>query len=344
MPLDAILEIAIGLVMTWLVVSVVTMEIQNWMSQALNTRAKFLQESLLTMFRNEQVLVERFYEHPAIKELGTFDRKGNYKKPTYIPNDVFAKVAMELLMGTREQTAFIAPESVSLNEMSERIKQIQSLNADLKDLVDYIFPGIEKIDQASPDIHQVRVKLEQYRENLEKWFDNNMEKASIWYKQNAATTAFFIGLALALFFNVDTVNVIQRLWREPTIRQALVAQAGTYQLGQGIDNIAQVPGYFDSLAMPVGWTSVPATELSTCTNAVNVTPQGQIAYRAGTDCRTLVNIPATYDVTGWVIKILGLIATAFAARQGAPFWFDLLRKLVSLRESTQAPKKEEAKG
>ena len=79
MQLDAILEVAIGLVMMWLVISVVTMEIQNWLGQALNTRAKFLQMSLLAMFKNEPALVAQIYSHPAIKELGTFDRKGNYK-------------------------------------------------------------------------------------------------------------------------------------------------------------------------------------------------------------------------------------------------------------------------
>lgn len=344
MPLDAILEVAIGLVMMWMVISVVVMEIQSWLTQALNTRAKFLEASLLTMFRNEQMLVNEFYNHPAVKELGTFDRKGNYKRPTYIPTDVFAKVAMELLMNTREQSAYIAPEEISLNELTARIQQVKSLNAEMNELVDYIFPGVEKIDQLRTDIREVQVKLDQYRENLEKWFDNNMEKASIWYKQNASTMAFFIGLGVALFFNVDTINVIQKLWREPTIRQALVAQADTYELEEGIDNIAQVPGYFDSLSLPVGWTSVPAVDTTTCRNLVTFTQEGQIAYRAGNECRTFVNIPATYDVTGWLLKVLGLVASAFAARQGAPFWFDLLRKLVNLRNTTQSPRREEAKG
>src|SRR5262249_4522387 len=33
----------------------------------------------------------------------------------------------------------------------------------------------------------------------------------------------------------------------------------------------------------------------------------------------------------WAIKLLGLLATALAVSLGAPFWFDLLNKLVSLR-------------
>ena len=44
---------------------------------------------------------------------------------------------------------------------------------------------------------------------------------------------------------------------------------------------------------------------------------------------------------GWVIKLVGFLISAAAARQGAPFWFDLLRKLVSLRGATQTTRKDE---
>ena len=157
------------------------------------------------------------------------------------------------------------------------------------------------------------------------------------------TLAFVIGLVLALVFNVDTINITEKLWREPTIRQALVAQADTYQLQEGTANISEVPGYFDSLAMPVGWTSIPAADQSVCQGLVTITPDKQLAYHAGNECRLLVNVPALNDWMGWVSKLVGIIISAFAARQGAPFWFDLLRKLVNLRNATQ-PSKEEAKG
>lgn len=344
MQLDAILEVAIGLVMMWLVLSVATMEIQNWLGQVLNTRAKFLQASLLAMFKNEPALVDQIYSHPAIKELGTFDRKGNYKKPTYIPNEVFARVAMELMMNTSEQSAITAPEEISLKAMANGIEQVQAMNSDLNELMNHLFPGVDKINEANVSIEEIQAKLKQYQENVEKWFDNNMEKASIWYKQNALTTAFFIGLGVSLFFNVDTLNVIQKLWREPTIRQALVAQADTYELEEGVANITEVPGYFDSLAMPVGWTSIPHSDPATCTRLLTFSPAGEIAYRAGNDCRLLVNIPPSYDLMGWFLKVLGLLISGLAARQGAPFWFDLLRKLVSIRGSQQSSKPEEAKG
>ena len=52
----------------------------------MNVRAKYLEQSLLDMFKGEQSLVDQFYNHPAIKELCQKDRKGNIKKPTWIPS------------------------------------------------------------------------------------------------------------------------------------------------------------------------------------------------------------------------------------------------------------------
>lgn len=343
MQLDAILEVAIGLVMMWLVLSVATMEIQNWLGQILNTRANFLEKNILDMFKGEQILVDKFYNHPAIKELGKRDRKGNYKKPNYIPNEVFARVAMELLTNTSEQYAALGPEAVSFSEMSDGVQQVIQSNTELKELTNYLFPGIDQTGVVPFGIGGRLDRIKKYRENVETWFNNSMEQASGWYKENAMAMAFTIGMVMSVAFNIDTVNIVQKLWREPTIRQALVAQADTYELAAGAANITEVPGYFDSLAMPIGWTSIPAREDATCQRFVSITPENNVIYRAGDECKQLVNVPAMNDIVGWLIKALGFVISAFAARQGAPFWFDLLRKLVILRDSTQA-KKEEAKG
>jgi len=344
MQLDAILEVAIGLVMMWLVLSVATMEIQNWLTQVMNVRAKFLEESLLEMFKGEQDLVDQFYNHPAIKELFQKDRKGNLKKPTWIPNETFSRVAMELLVAASKQKASAAPGAVSFSAMADGVQQVKALNPELEELMDHLFPGLNQTSAVSFGIEDVQEKLKQYQANVETWFDHNMGKLSGWYKENAMMMAFLIGLGLAIVFNVDTVNITEKLWREPTVRQALVAQADTYQLEEGTANISEVPGYFDSLAMPVGWTSVPAGDASVCRQLVTFTSEGDVAYKAGSDCRVLANIPRYNDLWGWIIKLLGFVISAFAARQGAPFWFDMLRRLVSLRSSTQQAKKEEAKG
>jgi hypothetical protein len=348
MQLDAILEVATGIIFAWLILSVATMEIQNWITHRLDMRAKFLEDSILDMFKNEKSLVEQFYDHPAIKELSKMDKKGRLKKPENIPSTVFAEVAVEVLLNAGKKGEEVPAGTMSFDAIQSGLNQAKSMSPELSRLIDRICPTADIPSGGGPEvsysIQDVNQKVGEYRKNAEKWFNNIMGSASAWYKQNVLAWAFAIGLVLAIVFNIDTINIIQQLWREPTVRQALVAQAQNFELVNGTDNISQVPGYFDGLSMPVGWTSIPATDPSMCTQFITITTEGSIAYKSGDECRVMVNIPRINNLWGWVLKLLGLVISAFAARQGAPFWFDLLRKLVNLRSSTQPAKQEEAKG
>ena len=75
MQLDAILEVAIGLVFVWLVISVATMEGQNRIGNLLNWRADYLERSIFSMLK-DKTLVEKFYNHPLILELAKKDKEG----------------------------------------------------------------------------------------------------------------------------------------------------------------------------------------------------------------------------------------------------------------------------
>jgi ribosomal protein L18E len=41
--------------------------------------------------------------------------------------------------------------------------------------------------------------------------------------------------------------------------------------------------------------------------------------------------------TNLILKLFGIFLTALAARQGAPFWFDVLKRVVNLRGSGVNP-------
>ena len=46
-------------------------------------------------------------------------------------------------------------------------------------------------------------------------------------------------------------------------------------------------------------------------------------------CNGIKNLPN--DLNGFLLKILGLLFTGLAAAQGAPFWFDILKKIINVR-------------
>jgi hypothetical protein len=48
-------------------------------------------------------------------------------------------------------------------------------------------------------------------------------------------------------------------------------------------------------------------------------------------CYQIINAPRFTDSAAWLLKFLGILLTAVASSQGAPFWFDLLKKIVNVR-------------
>ncbi len=343
MQLDAILEVVIGLIFAWLVLSITTSEVQEVLKRIFNLRAKHLQSSILEMFKYEQALVDQFYDHPAIKELSKVEKNGEVKKPEYIPNDVFSEVAMEILLNARK----MATEPVSSGEAVPSYdipggSTGNALNPEIKDLTDRLFPdastvGPEGAVAFSMDFNEMRVQLEdrveKYKKNVSRWFDHVMEQSSGWYKKNVQVWCFWIGLVVAIFFNVDSIHIANELWREPAKRQALVAQVEAYNpddpnsIPVGVDT-------FNTLVLPVGWTSVPAEDPSACNQSI--TTDGRFTLRVGNECHVRANVPSYYDINGWITKLIGILISAFAAQQGAPFWFDVLRKLINVKSQASS--------
>jgi hypothetical protein len=66
------------------------------------------------------------------------------------------------------------------------------------------------------------------------------------------------------------------------------------------------------------------------------------SYTYGTVLRTQDTAPPDSRLVGsgsiwWLLKFVGLAITALAISQGAPFWFDLLQKVMNLRLAGDAP-------
>ena len=52
-------------------------------------------------------------------------------------------------------------------------------------------------------------------------------------------------------------------------------------------------------------------------------------------CIQILNAPKNYNEI--FLKSMGILISALAAMQGAPFWFDILKKLVNVRGTGSNP-------
>lgn len=59
--------------------------------------------------------------------------------------------------------------------------------------------------------------------------------------------------------------------------------------------------------------------------------------RIGRECYPIINTPNLNDPAGLLLKLVGLFISGVAAAQGAPFWFDILKKIINVRTSGANP-------
>lgn len=228
--------------------------------------------------------------------------------------------------------------------------------------------GVAALSVISPEVHQtlsaLLMNIEEYatekekqlasaRENVEKWFNDSMDRASGVFKRYSQVMALFIGLALALLLNVDSFDLTLYLWRDPSVRQVLVAQAtraieqadspsgNTDSAGNPIDIATSAQQRLQELNLPVGWGIAPIVngtdEDSNPTNSCRLFPGPGDAFGIPLPQGRCLAPPHANDQTNLVSKIVGILITAFAAMQGAPFWFDMLKRAVNLRGTGPNP-------
>jgi hypothetical protein len=174
---------------------------------------------------------------------------------------------------------------------------------------------------------------------VERWFDGMMDRTGGWYKRKIQVVQLVVGLALALSLDIDLVLIARALWVDSALRSAVVAQAETAAQAPQPSNVSvdEARRRLTGLNLPLrGSCTAPSSSTGTtrpwwCDEVERTTRQYAIP-------RTPWTVPLQTDPLRW----LGWLMTALATSLGAPFWFDLLNKVINLRSSGKLPKEERA--
>ena len=212
----------------------------------------------------------------------------------------------------------------------------QSLNALLLNIEEYVTAGETKLAKA--------------RENVEKWFDDSMDRVSGVFKRYSQTMALLIGFLVALILNVDSINLTLYLWREPSVRAVLAQNAAQFELPQGemqsdpVKALQDFRDQFTGLTLPVGWVINDSQGRAISDVNCQLFPGTNQAFGIpviGTNM--CVAPPQSNNQNNLLLKLAGIFITALAARQGAPFWFDILKRVVNLRGTGPNPEEKDGK-
>lgn len=329
-----ILDVAIGLVLVFLLVSLVLTAVQEVIEAWLRSRAGDLNRALFELLQGDGALLEALHSHPlmfalnragrdtgvAVKALPkptwwpftTAQRAARGARallPSYIPREVFAVSLIDLLSTGKMVTG----------------KGAEALGEETKQAHDRLVQSMEALQRVvGNDVARVRAEVEG-------WYDGAMDRASGWFKRRTQKILFFLGLAAAVVLNLNAVVIGNYLATNKAAREYAAIYAQKLADAGGTPQKAQVSdlygGLQDTVGLPVGWSPASVAKLS----------HGYPAVRFGLFDGSW-QWGLTRDATLALLAVaIGYLITAFAAMLGAPFWFDVLNRIMVIR-STVKPK------
>jgi hypothetical protein len=150
--------------------------------------------------------------------------------------------------------------------------------------------------------------------SVETWYNSAMDRVSGWYKRRSQKFILVMGFVVAIAVNADCISIAQGLSNDSSLRQGVVAMAEVTAKETPTNGGSAKPGAaikddiktLDSLGLPVGWRAQDNANLG---------------------------------FGGWLQRILGWFLTALAISLGAPFWFDMLNKIIVVRSTVRPHEK-----
>lgn len=303
---SSILDVAVGLVFVYLFLSLISSVVTEWISRLMSLRAVTLESGIRKLLNDPDGngLTQKFYDHPLIKGI---TRDGH--KPSYIPSRLFALALIDIIAPA--DTADKNTPANPGNKAGALDKLKEGLNRD--DMPD----ELKKI--ILPLINLTESDIQKVRQNLEHWFDEGMDRVSGWYKNRTQYHGIVIAVFVTLILNADTLAISKALYKDNTLRNSLVT-ASQAAVKSETDNTAaaleKINANIANIQLPLGW---PDTILC-----------------SANDCKL-----SWHGLFLILSKFLGWTITAIAVSLGAPFWFDMLNKLVNIRSVGKQPAKTE---
>ncbi|NOU19999.1 MAG: hypothetical protein HOO91_20770 [Bacteroidales bacterium] len=337
------LDVVIGLVFIYTLYSLLTTTIVELIATYSQLRARNLVKGIERMLDDDDkqsLLSKKIYETPLIKYMSKGSRF-SLKKPSYIHSRNFVKALIYVLKN----------EEVDGETTFEMVRKSVE---DFKDPVTGKFLKDTETGKLLIEfLNESENKLENFKILLENWFNDTMDRVGGWYKRRITLITFLVGLTIATIFNVDTFQIATSLSRDPKLREQYLQMAGNM-----IKDSALMTSAFDKgLADRLKADTVLAKKFAGNTKALNdfiadsvgkEVLKGQKilmdrmdsleAYtQENQDVLTAKRVKGKGFIFDSWRNLWGCLVTAIAISLGAPFWFDLLSKLMKIRGAVAKP-------
>jgi hypothetical protein len=392
---SSMLDIAIGIVFIFLLLSIFATAINEIILSLLSMRGKFLLRGIQALLSDNTVdgLVQSVYTHGQVYGLyeGHFELKKPGNLPSYIPSRNFA---LALIGAVEHSTATIvaravlaplaaphpaltvapdapaaapdpaaapapavapaAPAAGAIATATVAVQNVVAITQSFKDAAAALAANHDTEKVGKPLVAMIAMAgndANKLQKAIEDWYNSGMDRVSGHYKYHTQKVLFAIGIVMAVALNADTIGIVRQLSKDPTLRQAIVAAAQSAKAPTTAAQPAPTAQPTDASQS----TSQPdiATQIGAANTAFNnVSSLGiPLGWPHGTplSVKGILEHPATggswktlgsslFSPSPWK-RMPGWFLTAIAISLGAPFWFDLLNKIMVIRSTVKPREK-----
>lgn len=350
-PYIPILATAISLIICWSLFAMFCSFIHETVARTKAERGRFFRDKITQQLRDRANEINWGYLMYTHGNLDLLSQKSNAPASEISPK-LLAQTFMQVVSNSALVARHMPELSTSLEsgrDMNERIllafktaaqklkysdvvqmlqTSLQQASAQTENLSGFVQSGNAMIDK--------KHILSELENNLTLWFEQFNQQCSQWYATITRKRLFYLGLVLAIILNLDSIQLFRHFLNEPNARTQVI---NYYQ-----QNEATLKMLTQSLSDTTGNTVPDTATLKKIARDINqINKTAELPIGVSTWCTDPVfNMKVASDKNSnnkfmeWIfivfLKIIGLLLTGFAASIGAPFWFDLLKK-VNLKKA-----------
>jgi hypothetical protein len=302
---STILDVAIALAFTYLILALLCTTVNEWFAGILKTRGRMLAKGIAGMFGDQKLpgdksLLAAFNQHATIGGL----RQKSDVYPSYIAPSAFALTVIDLVT---------QPGAITYDDLENGIKALPDGCAKTALLA--------SIQTAGRDLTKAQAAIEN-------WFNSAMDRVTGWYTRRKQWMSVVGAVIVTIFVNADSLAIANKLWINPTLRQQIVNRARTDQ-----DKLQKlISAEYPDPNKPTDPKVQEPGDKSVLTSQTVLSELGDLI-----GWETEYTVAHNKDLWATIVDsknhILGWILTIIAVSLGAPFWFDTLNRFMNIRSS-----------
>ena len=234
---STVIEVGIGLVSIYFLISIICTNINDFIARLLNLRAKELETGIRNLLGDPE-LMNKVWNHALVR--GIVGKRG--KAPTYIPPNTFALALFDAIAPAANRPGGLDTIRAMATKLPESSARHWIVNV---------------VDQANKNMQAAQ-------KSVEDWYNDAMDQVSQEYKLKMIYLSIFVAGIVTVILGVDSIAIANTLYREPAVRAAVAnaAQTTSSIVMPSADvskNVAATIASLDSLMLPIGWNQIPAT-------------------------------------------------------------------------------------